>query len=254
MAKKRRRARSRHLAVHIVAREGWGTALEVGGVTQSVSVPQAPADAPPGSTGADDEPRPGPGGGYWGLLLPPECPCRTLLLGLGGGTVAHLLAQRCPGVAIVGVEHDAEVLAVARSEFRLDELPGLQMVEADAFAWVAAHSTAEAASFDFICLDLFEAGRLALGALATPFLRQVAALLSLEGTLTVNLMITARTPDQVRRLQRVFVVRRELRLRGNLVVHARRPSPGEQLEQEKQEGTHVRRGNGRATLGGRRAG
>src|SRR5262249_36398738 len=154
-------------------------------------------------------------------------PTRALLLGLGGGTVAHLLAWRCPTIEMVGVEHDAEVLAVARSDFGLDEIDGLRMVEADAFEWVATHCTAEPASFDFICLDLFEAGRLALGALATPFLRQLAALLALEGTLSVNLMVTARTPEQVRRLQRVFIVRRELRLRGNLVVHGRVPRPGE---------------------------
>ena len=247
----KRRARSRRLPVRIIPREDWGTALEVGGVTQSVSVPDVSLGAPPGSTGADDEPRPGPGGGYWGLLLPPGCPRRTLLLGLGGGTVAHLLARRCPDVAIVGVEHDAEVLAVARSNFGLDEVPGLRTVEANAFEWVATQCTAEPASFDLICLDLFEAGRLTLGALATPFLRQVAALLAPEGTLTVNLLVTARTPDQVRRLLRVFVVRRELRLRGNLVVHARLPRPGEWIEQKEQEDTHVRRRSGRATLGGR---
>src|SRR5262249_2292075 len=60
----------------------------------------------------------------------------------------------------------------------------------------------------------------------------------------------ARTPDQVLRLRRVFIVRRELRLRGNLVVHARLPRSGEQIEQEEQEGTYGRRRSGRATLGG----
>ncbi|MGH2486978.1 MAG: hypothetical protein ACRDHE_13290, partial [Ktedonobacterales bacterium] len=74
--------------------------------------------------------------------------------------------------------------------------------------------------FDLICLDLFEAGRLALGTLATPFLRQVGALLAPGGVLTVNLMVTGRTPEQLHRLQRVFRIVRELRLRGNLVVHA----------------------------------
>src|SRR5262249_25650149 len=161
---------------------------------QSVSVPEVSPDASAGSADTEDEPRPGPGGGYWGLLLPPGCPCRTLLLGLGGGTVAHLLARRCPDAAIVGIEHDAEVLAGARSDLGLDEVPGLRIVEADAFEWVAAHCAAEPASFDLICLDLFEAGRLTLGALATPFLRQVAALLAAEGTVTINLMVTARTP------------------------------------------------------------
>ena len=216
MAKKRRHKATRRLPVSTAPRENWGIALEVGGVVQSVSVPADMAV----SMDASEEPQPGPGGGYWGLLLPPECARRALLLGLGGGTVAHLLARRCPDAEMVGVERNAEVIAVARGDFELDALSRLTIVEADAFAWVAEHAIGEPGSFDLICLDLFEAGRLAPGALATPFLRQLALLLASGGTLTVNLMVTARTPDQLHRLRRVFEPTRELRLRGNLVVHA----------------------------------
>jgi SAM-dependent methyltransferase len=217
--RRRRRTQPRRLPVTTSPREGWGTALEVGGVVQSVSVPaSSPDDA---SAPQDAEPRPGPGGGYWGLLLPPGCPGRALLLGLGAGTVAQLLARRCPDTALVGIERDPEVLVVAREAFALDSLARLEVVEADAFTWVAEHVVSAPGTFDLICLDLFEAGRLAPGTLATPFLRQLAALLAPGGTLTVNLMVTARTPEQVQRLRRVFIVMRELRLRGNLVVHAR---------------------------------
>ena len=228
MTKKRRRAHPRHLSIAITPRDGWGIALEVGGVVQSVSVPSRDAgeheraDAP-----AQDGPRPAPGGGYWGLMLPPSCPRHALILGLGAGTVAHLLAGRCPGARITGVERDAEVLAVARAEFGLDAIPHLEVIEADAFAWVEAASAASPGVYDLVCLDLFEAGRLAMGTLATAFLRQIAALLAPGGTLTVNLMVTARTPDQLHRLQRVFAITRELRLRGNLVVHARALGAGE---------------------------
>jgi spermidine synthase len=124
------------------------------------------------------------------------------------------------------------VLALARSEFGLETLPQLTIVESDAFAWVATQCrvTKPGEGYDLVCLDLFEAGRLAHGALATPFLRQVAELLSPSGLLTTNLMVTARTPDQLRRLERVFILVWRKRLRGNLVVHARLPessqSPG----------------------------
>lgn len=225
MSRKRGKAardRSRHLPVRTVPRDGWGVALEVGGVTQSVSVPD---DAPGGA--AEDGPWPGPRGGYWGLLLPLECPRRALLLGLGGGTVARLLARRCPGVSIVGVERDAEVLAVARADLGLDEIPGLEVAQADAFAWAEQHAASEPGSFDHICLDLFQGGRLALGALATPFLRQLAMLLASSGTLTVNLMVTQRTPDQIHRIERVFAVQRQMKHRGNLVVHAALPGPSD---------------------------
>ncbi len=217
---KKRRKQSRRLPVRTAPRENWGTALEVGGVVQSVSVPEREDGVGDEAGDNDDEPRPGPGGGYWGLMLPPGCPRRALLLGLGAGTVAHLLARRCPRTLMTGVERDTEVIAVARLEFGLVDLRHLTVVEADAFAWVSEHAATEPGTYDLICLDLFEAGRLALGTLATPFLRQVAALLAPGGTLTVNLLVTGRTPEQLHRLRRVFAITQELRLRGNLVVHA----------------------------------
>lgn len=209
MPKKRRHGAPRTLPVRLAQRENGLLALQVGGVTQSVSVAEDGA-APPG---------------YWSLMLGPDCPARALLLGLGGGTVARLLARRCPGAQMLGVERDAATLALAREAFGLDEVAGLEVVEADAFDWVAARFDAMGAMadpearFDLICVDLFEAGRLVVGTLATPFLRQLAALLTPTGMLSVNLMVTGRTPEQLHRLRRVFAIAREQRLGGNLVVH-----------------------------------
>lgn len=232
MTKKRRRKASRPLPVRLTRREGGGIALEVDGVVQSVSVPerQAPTgDVDPAITTQEmGEPEAGPDNGYWGLLLPSRCPRRALLLGLGGGTVAHLLAQRCPATEIIGIEQNREVLELARAQLGLSSLPQLTIVEADAFSWVAQQceeASEESRSFDLICLDLFEAGRLAHGTLATPFLRQVARLMTPDGLLTVNLMVTARTGDQLRRLGRVFAPVWQKRLRGNLIAHGRLPSP-----------------------------
>jgi spermidine synthase len=204
MTKKARRRAQRPLPVRTVARKDGRLALEVGNVTQSVTLPEDEAD--------DIQ-------GYWSLMLPERCPRRALLLGLGGGTLAALLARRCPGVAIVGIERNPEVLVAARREFGLDTLTELDVVEADAFDWVEEHATSEPASFDLICLDLFEGGRLTLGTLARPFLRQVATLLQGEGILTVNLMRTARLPEQIHRLESVFTIERQLRVWGNAVLH-----------------------------------
>lgn len=216
MPKKRRRGTPRHPPVQVAPREGGGLALLVGGVTQSITLP--PTDDAADAT--DDE-----RGDYWGLLLPPGCPLDALLLGLGGGTVATLLSRRCPAARMVGVERDAAVLALARDLFGLDTLPNLRVVEADAFDWVAAQFGADgalsedAARYDFVCVDLFEAGRLTNGVLATAFLRRIAALLAPGGVASFNLMVTGRTPEQLHRLRRVFHIERELRLRGNLIVH-----------------------------------
>ncbi len=226
MPKKRRHGTPRHLPAQVTPREGGALALTVGGVTQSITLPTTEA-----SDGAQAD--------YWGLMLPPGCPRRALLLGLGGGTVATLLARRCPETQMVGVERDLAVLALARELFGLDELSGLQVVVADAFDWVAAQVgadgalTDEAERFDLICVDLFEAGRIVAGTLATPFLRQIALLLAPGGMASFNLMVTGRTQEQLHRLRRVFTVERELRLRGNLVAHAR-PLPRGQWSDEAQ--------------------
>jgi spermidine synthase len=209
MTKKAWRRAQRPLPVRTVARTDGRLALEVGNVTQSVTLPEDEA---------------GEVQGYWPLMLPELCPQRALLLGFGGGTLAALLARRCPGVAIVGIERNPEVLVAARREFGLGALVGLDVVEADAFDWVEEHATSEPASFDLICLDLFEGGRLALGTLARPFLRQVATLLQGDGILTVNLMRTARLPEQIHRLESVFTIERQLRVWGNAVLHLSVPA------------------------------
>lgn len=207
-----------------VTDRGDGTlALEVAGVTQSVNVP---SDEPTPAANAT-EPQPGPRGGYWGLMLPTDCPRSALLLGLGGGTVATLLARRCPDVPITGVEHDTAVLEAARSAFGLDTLPNLTIIQADVFAWIEtqagepqdAATTAPGERYDLICVDLFDAGRLVAGALTTRFLRQVALLLTPGGVASINLMVTGRTNEQLHRIERVFSVQRRLRTHGNLILH-----------------------------------
>ncbi|GAC1452170.1 MAG: hypothetical protein PVSMB4_12470 [Ktedonobacterales bacterium] len=218
---KRRRA-PRRLPVRTMHHQDGRLTLEVGGVVQSIAVPPDEASTP-----LTDPATGGPSGGYWVAMLPAGCPGRALLLGLGGGTVAQLLARRCPDVRIIGVERDETVLAVARAELGLDAIPGLAAVLADAFAWVPDAVEREPGCYDLICLDLFEAGRLALGTLATPFLRQLAVLLSPTGILTVNLMVTRRTPEQLHRLERIFHLVHTTRVRGNLVVHLRARPPGE---------------------------
>jgi SAM-dependent methyltransferase len=230
MAKKRRNRGPRRHRVRSAQREAGGRALEMDGFVQSVTV-GLPADSAGGAIqpAASSQPAAGEGApsrGYWELMLPTECPRRALIVGLGGATAAALLVRRCPGVRIVGIERDETVLALARAEFGLDEIAGLTVVVADAFADIPARADREPGSYDFICLDLYEGGRLAPGTLATAFLRRLATLLSPGGTLSVNLFITGRLGEQLHRLRRVFVVERELRTSGNVVIHARLKAEG----------------------------
>ena len=89
--------------------------LRVGGVIQSVGVNE--------TYQAD----------IWDAMLPRERPANALILGLGGGTIASLLAQRFGALPITGVERDPAVVWLARHEFGLDALAHLHIVVADAF-------------------------------------------------------------------------------------------------------------------------
>jgi spermidine synthase len=157
-------------------------ALLVDGVVQSVAV-EGPALGP----------------GYWPAMLPDVRPRRALLLGLGGGTIAHLLVRRFGPLSLVGVEADAEVLALARAAFDL-ALPSLVVVEADALAYVASCGE----RFDYICVDLYRGAEIERGALARPFLRRLKTLLLPGGVAVFNLFQDRRTARRVHRLQQVF--------------------------------------------------
>src|SRR3954470_16900915 len=70
--------------------------------------------------------------GYWSLMVPDVRPSRALLLGLGGGTIARLLADRFGALPIVGVDEDADVIGFAQELLR--DLSDLDIVQADGFA------------------------------------------------------------------------------------------------------------------------
>ncbi|HEY7061374.1 MAG TPA: methyltransferase domain-containing protein [Chloroflexota bacterium] len=165
-----------------VAEDEGQRVLLVDGVVQSVAV---------------EGPHLGPG--YWPSMLPDVRPRRALLLGLGGGTIAHLLVRRFGPVPMVGVDADAEILALARAEFGLD-LPSLTIVEDDALAYVAAASE----RFDYVCVDLYRGAELERGVLARPVLRGIKRLLTPGGVAVFNLFRDRRTARRLHRLQQVF--------------------------------------------------
>ena len=174
------------------------TALLVDGVVQSIAV--EPGDEV---------------GGYWTALLPSVRPRKALVLGLGGGTLIHLLHRRVGELAVVGVESDPEVLALARSKFCL-VLPGLEIVEQDAFGYVANCRE----RFEFICIDLFRGGTFERGVLARPFLRCLKALATPGAEIVVNLFQDRRTANHVQRLGRVLAIHSIERVGKNAVVRA----------------------------------
>ncbi len=166
-----------------VADDEGQRALLVDGIVQSVAVEGPTLHGP----------------GYWPAMLPDARPRHALLLGLGAGTIAHLLVGRFGPLPIVGVEADPEVLALARAEFGLD-LPSLTVVEGDAFEYVAACTE----RFDYVAVDLYRGAELQARVLARPFLRSLKRLLLPGGQVYVNLFLDRRTGRRLHRIKQIF--------------------------------------------------
>jgi spermidine synthase len=168
----------------VVSVEAGRTLLRVSGVIQSVAVDQ------------NYEPD------FWDAMIPDRRPESALILGMGGGTIASLLASRHAGVPTLGVERDARIVRLARERFGLAQLANVQILEADAFAFVeTCHS-----AFSLICVDLYVGGRMEHGVLGTAFLQDVARLLTPEGLAIFNLWSSGYLPDHLRRLERVLQI------------------------------------------------
>jgi spermidine synthase len=185
--------------------------MMINDVIQSVVVP-------PGEFG------PGP----WPALLPDRAPARSMILGLGGGTIVHLLTRQFGAHPIVGIEIDPNVIALGRAHFGLD-LPHLQIVEADALGLVArlsgliADDSARATNgrFDYILVDLYEGGSIVRASLGRPFLRQIRALVTPDGSVVFNLFRDRRVHDRLHRLRQMFAIERTVPVNLNLAVHCR---------------------------------
>ncbi len=167
--------------------------------------------------------------GYWAAMLPSKPPASALLLGLGAGTLAHLLRRRFPDIPIVGVDNDRELLAFARDHFDLD-LPNLEVVVADAFDYVARRER----RFDFVAVDLFVGAAFARGVLSRPFLRCLQSIVTTDGEIAFNLYRDRRSGSHLNRIRRILPITRVDRLSHNVIVHCR---PGTSAGEDRQDST-----------------
>jgi spermidine synthase len=166
----------------LVAEDDGRRALIVDGAVQSV----APEDGHRGS-------------GYWAAMIPNVRPKSTLILGLGAGTVAHLLTRRFGPIPIVAVDDDADTVEIARTEFDLN-LDNLEIVIGDAFRFVDESS----AKFDLILVDLYHGARPARGMVAMPFLAGLQRILERKGLVVFNLYSAYLNEKRLTRLRAVF--------------------------------------------------
>lgn len=183
----------------VVSVEDGRTLLRVGGVIQSVAV--------------DERYEPD----FWDAMIPDQQPLSALILGMGGGTIASLLARRHANVPTLGIERDPRIARMAREQFGVSLLANVQIIEADAFEFVETCQN----TFDLICVDLYVGGHLEHGVLGASFLRSVARLLTPSGTAVFNLWSSTYLPDQLRRLARVLQIEDIREVGHNVLVHCK---------------------------------
>ena len=204
MTKKARRRAQRALPARTELRAD-GLALEVANYTQSVTVPVEASR---------------PLEGYWPLMLPARCPQRRSRPGWRHTSGACAALPRGRHV----VSNIARRCWRGASRLRAGCAGGARRGGGRCLCLGGRARGQRARALHLICLDLFEGGRLTPGTLARPFLRQVAMLLRREAGLTVNLMRTARLPQQLHRVASAFTIERQEQLWGNVILHLSVPS------------------------------
>ncbi len=152
--------------------------------------------------------------GYWAAMLPSGKPRTALLLGLGGGTLAHLLHRRFPDIRITGIDNDPDLLTFARKHFHLD-LPNLKVVVTNAFDYV----TRCRRRFEFVAVDLFVGSAFERGVLSSDFLRRLDAIRSNDGEIAINLYRDKCSSAYLARIRRILPVSRVDRLPCNVIAH-----------------------------------
>ena len=139
-------------------------------------------------------------GTYWmGLLQSPfplaEHP-KTLVLGVGGGTIIKLLQEKFGEILITAVEIDPTMITVAREYFQVD---GVDWVCQDAISYVQKLRQ-ERVRFDFIVTDVAIGNVFSPNIATEEFVANCRSILTTGGIIVYNLIVTRAQQEQVQPL------------------------------------------------------
>ena len=158
-----------------VVQEGKERRLMVGGLAQSINY-----DAPD------------VGERIWGVLAQTQISNlkiqNSLILGLGGGTVAHLLTKKFGPIPIDAIELDPMMVEIGKKFFDLNELKNLNVVVADAVSVVAnpAAYPLNPLPYTLILVDLYCGSKYPTKAESPTFFAALKRLTHPKGLLVFN--------------------------------------------------------------------
>ena len=112
---------------------------------------------------------------------------KILILGLGCGVVARLVAEKWPGVKIVGVEIDPEMVKLGQKYFGLYRIPNLEIVIKDAFQFIDK-SKLKKDEFDVIIIEIYRGKELPKKFTRFSFLDNCRKRVGKEGLAIVNIL------------------------------------------------------------------
>lgn len=155
------------------------------------------------------------------LLLYPD-PRRLLLLGLGGGGMAHFLLHHHPEAMLEVVEQDAHILDLARTWFALPESNRLRLIHREATAFF---TEAYGCAWDLIFVDIFGPGTMAPPLFDPAFYRAILDRLSPDGVVAVNLwsgeqVLFDQARTALQQASRGQLVEMQVQRRGNAILLA----------------------------------
>ena len=111
---------------------------------------------------------------------------QILILGVGGGSVIKTLVDEIKFKgSITGVEIDPEIINIANTYFKLDEIKNLTIVIDDAFEFVLKTK----AKYDLIIIDIFQDTTMPNFLFETFFTNRVCSLLKSRGFILFNTML-----------------------------------------------------------------
>jgi spermidine synthase len=114
-------------------------------------------------------------------------PSRVAQLGMGCASLTKFTYKYLPQTQSVVVELNPDVIQACYSMFRLPESTRIEVVQADAAAWVAAQSRTNPATLDALQIDLYDASARGPVCDSVDFYCDCRALLNHSGVATINL-------------------------------------------------------------------
>lgn len=98
---------------------------------------------------------------YWGQMagsIKERFPVieNILILGMGGGTLAHLISRSYPGIQITSVEYDEVMIKIAKDFFNVESIPNHKIIEDDVMRVVIEPEENDIVigSFDALIVDV----------------------------------------------------------------------------------------------------